>query len=237
LIILAHDAIHVNVPHLPAGQAAGYTTGTPDIRWTAQDWAAHHGAVRICQDSGASDTTADVLDVERGAAANGECGHWYKTAIVAFSGGTRPGQRHPAIYTSASNVTPVVNALKAAGVSSGPALWIANWNLSDAQASADVLAASGPYPVIGIQFSSGQFYDTDVFSSAWLNHTSTAPSTAGPHRHTADGRHSFDTYAAARHTTGQHLWDETFKAYTPADRTAAQALMLPFGWPYYTTNA
>ena len=101
-IVLAHDAIHANVAHLPAGQAAGYTTGSSDIRWTAQDWAHHPAAVRIDQDATASDLTADVLDVERGAATNGEAAHWYTMALRSFTAGTRPGQRHPAIYTSAS---------------------------------------------------------------------------------------------------------------------------------------
>src|SRR5215472_13198670 len=136
-ITIVHDAIHANVPHLPPGQAAGYTTGTPDIVWTAHDWATHPGAVRICQDTRASDTTADVLDIENGAATNGEAARWWKAARQSYTAGTRPGQRMPAVYTSAGNVSALANALTSNGVTSGPRLWVAKWD----GASADDIAA------------------------------------------------------------------------------------------------
>jgi hypothetical protein len=167
-VVVCHDAIHVNVPRLPPGQAAGYTTGTPMIRWTGADGAAHPGWVRICQDAAASDHTADVLDVEQYAATNSEAAGWYRAAEKSYVNADRPGQRSPALYTSASNVTPLVNALLAGGVKSGPGLWVANWNLSQAQAYADVVNAAGPFPIIGVQWASGAFYDTNVFSGTWL---------------------------------------------------------------------
>ena len=234
-IVLAHDSIHVNVPHLPPGQTAGYTTGSSDIRWTVQDWAKHPSAVRIDQDVQAGDLTADVLDVERGAATNSGAAHWYTMALRSFTAGTRPGQRHPAIYTSASNVTPLVNALKAAGVHSGPGLWVANWNLTDPQAAAEVAAASGPYPVIGVQFASGPFYDTNVFSTTWLNAISHMAG-GGPYLHHADGKHSLDAIASQRNTTPGHIIDVTAKAATGLDRKQMSGLVLPAGWPFYTTN-
>lgn len=172
-VVIGHDAIHANISHLPPGQAAGYTTGTPDIRWASADWAAHPGAVRICQDINASDHTADCLDIERFAASSAEAAGWYKAAQAAWFAGTRPGQRSPALYTSASNVTPLVNALIAGGVTSGPGLWVANWNLTQAQAYADVVNAAGPFPIIAVQWASGAFYDTDVFSGTWLAKVST----------------------------------------------------------------
>lgn len=171
-IVIAHDAIAANVIHLPAGQAAGYTTGTDTIRWTAPDWAAHAGAVRICQDAGATDDTADVLDVERYAATPADCPGWARRAQAAFAARTRTGQREPAIYTSASNITVVVNALIAGGVRSGVYLWPADWGISYTEAMNDILDGSGPFPVIGMQISSGATYDTDVFSAAWLAKTS-----------------------------------------------------------------
>ena len=209
-IVLAHDAIHANVSHLPPGQAAGYTTGTPDIRWTAADWAAHPKAVRICQDAAAADTTADVLDVEFGAATNGEAGPWYKQALHSWQNATRPGQRHPAIYTSAGNVTLLVNALIGHGVSSGPGLWVANWNLSNAQAVADVIAASGPYPIVGIQYASGPFYDTSVFSGSWLAAVSSPvqqPAPGQPQRVEAPGGKSWRQLAHEHGTTvARSVW-------------------------------
>jgi hypothetical protein len=45
---------------------------------------------------------------------------------------------------SQSRVTEVVNALIAGGISSGVGLWIAHFGLTQAQATAMVLNASGP---------------------------------------------------------------------------------------------
>ena len=209
-IVVVRDAIHVNVPHLPPGHAGGYTTGTSDIRWTAADWDAHPGAVRIDQDAGASDWTADVLDVERGAATNTEAAHWYKMAQRSWDAGTRPGQRLPAIYTSASNVTPLVNALAAAGVDAGPRLWVANWNLSNVEATGEVIAAAGPFPIVGVQYASSVYYDTSVFSTSWLAHVSTLPIPAPPAvpmRVEADGHSSWRQLAHAHGcTVARSVW-------------------------------
>ena len=47
------DAIHANVGNIPAQtlKVGGYVTGTPDIKWTAQDWDRFPaaGTVRIDQ--------------------------------------------------------------------------------------------------------------------------------------------------------------------------------------------
>jgi hypothetical protein len=57
---------------------------------------------------------------------------------------------------------------------------VANWNLSDAAAVAEVLAAAGPFPVIGVQWRNAGLYDASVFSSAWLAAVSGAPATPAP---------------------------------------------------------
>lgn len=182
-ITLAYDVTHANLPSAPKGvQLFGYATGSGGIAWTAADWAAHPGAGRIDQDVAASDGTADVLDVENGAVPVGsaEIARWAKVAMASFAAATRPGQREPAIYMSASNVTAVVNALIAGGVKSGVGLWVANWNMTQAQAVANVLAASGPFPVIGVQFRDAGPDDVDVFSSAWLAKVSAKPAPPPP---------------------------------------------------------
>jgi hypothetical protein len=154
---------------LPAGALlAGYDTGSSGIAWTKAQYAAHPGTVRIDQDAAASDFTADILDVERGAATPAECARWYHRTLISYDSAARPGQRHPGIYVSASSVTTVVNALIAGGVTSGPGLWVANWNLSDPQAIAEVAAAAGPFPVIGVQWRDAGLFDVSVFSTAWL---------------------------------------------------------------------
>lgn len=175
-IQIAYDCIHANIGRAPKGLLAGYTTGTdgsrgtPAIRWTADDWKAHPDAVRIDQDPAASDDTADVLDVEAGAATLADVPGWSRRALAAYRSGKRPGQRTPLIYCSQSVVTPVANVLTGAGLADGSiGLFIANWNLTQAQAAAEVLAASGPFPVHGIQFRNAGDFDIDVFSTAWLN--------------------------------------------------------------------
>jgi hypothetical protein len=172
--VTVYDATHDNVSQLPPGQAAGYSTGTgTHIRWDGADWAAHPGAVRIDQDPSASDPSADILDVETGAATvNAVCG-WVKSAIRSYALASRPGQRKPAIYMSRSNVTGVCNALVAGGVTSA-GLWIADWGRTADQAAAEVAAASGPFPVIGVQYRNAGAYDVSVFSQAWLGDVSAA---------------------------------------------------------------
>lgn len=184
--VIGYDAIRVNIPHLPAGARAyaGYSTGSGDVPWTEPDFAARATSLgpclRIDQDPAASVPTADILDVERGAATVQDCAWWVKRAQAHFSAGTRPGQRRPAIYMSASVVPGVVNALISGGVTSGAGLLVANWSLTRAQAVADVLAASGPFPVIGVQWSDAGLYDVDVFSLAWLAGQSGKPAPVPP---------------------------------------------------------
>ena len=175
-IVPVADAIGANASRLPAGQAAGYTTGSGGIAWTAAQFAARPGTIRICQDASASDHTADVLDVETGAASPAACPGWYRAALAAYAAGTRPGQRHPCLYCNLSTLTAVANALVASGIHSGPCLWLADW--SAGQAGATALVTFGqvtPYPVAGVQYSNtggGGIWDLSVFSSAWLEQVS-----------------------------------------------------------------
>jgi hypothetical protein len=169
------DAIRINIGQLPKGLAAGYTTGSGIVPWGPADWKAHPGAVRICQDPAASDTTADILDVESGAATTAVAARWAEGAVADYAAGKRPGQRSPAIYMSLSNVTPVVNALIAGGIHEGPGLWIANWNLSAAEAVALIHASGGPFPVIGVQHRNAGAYDVSEFSKPWLDAVSGDP--------------------------------------------------------------
>ena len=174
------DAIRANISHLPKGAAAGYSTGSGVVPWGAADWKAHPGAVRICQDPPASDTTADVLDVEFQAATIARCAPWAEAAAANVAAGKRPGQRHPAIYMSLSAVTPVVNALIAGGIREGVSLWVANWSLTVAEATALVAHAGGPFPIIGVQYRNAGTYDVSVFSKPWLDAVSGDPVTHPP---------------------------------------------------------
>ena len=103
--------------------------------------------------------------------------------LAAYHAGVRPGQRSPAIYASESNITAVVNALIAGGVTSGIGLWVAHYGVSEADATAAVAAAAGPFPVVAFQYSNqggGGAYDEDVFSVPWLEAVSVAKPPAPP---------------------------------------------------------
>lgn len=165
--VLVHDATTSEFSKLPAGMAAGYTTGK-DVAWTAAQFAAKPGAVRIDQDPAASDATADVLDVESLAATFADAPKWSKNAKASIAARKRLGQRLlPVVYMSKSNVTNVVNALINGGVTSGVGLWVASWTGSESSGDTTV-TDTGPFPIVACQFSGGDFYDTSVFDSAWL---------------------------------------------------------------------
>lgn len=181
VLVPVYDATHAGISSLPKGQAAGYSTGTGSVPWTAADWAAHPGAVRIDQDPAARDPTADVLDIENGAATPADAPGWYRAAKADYDAGKRPGQRHPAFYVNLSNITPAVNALIAAGITAGPCLWIAE-GLTEPAAAALVLTAGGPFPVIGVQYrwDVAGAYDISVMSGTWLAAVSGAPDPPHP---------------------------------------------------------
>lgn len=244
-IVVGYDTTHAMIASLPPGsQAAGYSTGSADIRWTDPDWLSHPGALRIAQDWDVSEdlathdadllaiVTSDYLDVEGGAATNADAAPWYRAALADYQAGTRPGQRWPGIYTSANNVTPLVNALIAAGVTKGPRLIVADWNLTELQAVADVVAASGPYPVAGVQFRDPGPFDIDIYDGAWLRAVSVRPvpppQPHGPYTQIADGSDSLATIAAERHGNPEDLGE--------LNHDLLMRLILPLGTRYQTFN-
>jgi hypothetical protein len=168
-LTIVHDAIAANISSLPAGLAAGYTTGSPDIVWSVEDWKKHPGAVRIDQDPNASDPTADVLDVETGAATPADAPKWVSAARKDIANQTRTGQRTlPLVYMSMDNVTTVVNALVDSGIQHNVGLFVADFSLSQAEAEALVTGADGPFPIKAVQYQNGETFDTSVFNSEWL---------------------------------------------------------------------
>jgi hypothetical protein len=171
-IIDGADATGANFGSLPRdlGVTAGYSTGSDGVPWTAEQWAEHPDALRIDQSPANTvmDETADILDVENGAATLADVAPWALAAQSAWARAARPGPRHPAVYASQSNLTPVCNALAAARVT-GVGLVVANWNDTRETATAALEASSGPYPVVGVQYRDEGPYDLDVFLASWVN--------------------------------------------------------------------
>jgi hypothetical protein len=176
-IDIVYDATHANIRKLPPhGSYAGYVTGSGSVPWTAADFARFPDAIRIDQTPASTqwDSKADVDDFERGTVTLGELAPRAKERLASFHSNARPGQRMPLVYASASDITNVVNALIKGGVTSGVGLWVANWNLTQTTSIGDVLAASGPFPIAGVQFHNAGAFDISVFSIAWLTNRSGA---------------------------------------------------------------
>jgi hypothetical protein len=166
--ILAQDATRVNAIHIPAGtQSAGYTTGLGPVPWDAPTFAAHnkpYEAIRICQDPGATDATADILDVEQFAATVADIPGWLNRARASFAKHVRPAQRWPGIYCSMNTLDSAVAICTSNKLTNVP-FWTAQPGNTQAFAINRVQTATGPYPCIGCQHATNNFVDFDVFTS------------------------------------------------------------------------
>lgn len=183
-LITVIDCTSANLPAVkppPGVLMACYVTGTPDIRWSDNQIAAHPGAVRIDQApvNTTADETADVLDVERGAATIDDIPGWVEAARTSFGHAIRPGQRRPAVYLEHSELTPAANVMNAAGLTSGVGIWLTE-PMTLPEAEQLVINASGPFPIIAVQYEFGPEFDISIVSAAWLNDVSKAPQTSHP---------------------------------------------------------
>lgn len=217
-ITLGADVISANYHLLPAGSfgALGlYVTqaggGSGFIAATEAQLAAHPDCVKIAQLPTGDPFWADELDFEAGAATAAELVTWAKGALASYEKGSRPGQRMPAVYVSASNVHVAASALTDGGVRSGVGLHLANWNLTEPSAAAEVKARSGPFPVTGLQYADAGNFDLDVWATAWL---STRSGGAGAPERTYPAPPDFK--AAGGHTSVRFTWKAPAAAGLPA---------------------
>jgi hypothetical protein len=129
------DATGACAPSVPAGTAkvAGYVTGSAGICWTAADWDRFHGSrVRIDQSpdlSAFAAGNADVADIENGAGTA-------EAAAAAVAERQKNG-RYSTAYVSAANLPALRDALSAV-VTNQVGFWVANWDLSEAEAAAQL---------------------------------------------------------------------------------------------------
>src|SRR5215469_3258635 len=191
-LVVAYDCTGINLGKFavpPGVGLAGYSTGSHGVPWTDAQFAAHPGTVRIDQSpvNTALDELCDEIDYETGAATLADLPGWYRAALANYNTARRPGQRPPAVYASASNVTPVCNAFVAAGITSGPRLHVAHWDLPIEQAIDTLTHSGGPFPVIGIQIHNAGLYDVDLYLASWWGAVSKPPPPAPITRHAFDG--------------------------------------------------
>ena len=219
------DATGSNFSHLPAGQVASYVTGSGGVPASAAQLASRPGIVTIAQSPIASADESphpDFIDYEYGAVTLADLGPVMKAEQAAYKAGARRGQRNPGVYCSAGNVTAVVNALIAGGVTRCP-LGVADYSVSEAYAQQQVASASGPFPVVWYQYADtggGGTYDLGKASLTWLNTVSGG--TAG-HPVLADGATGAAVIALqdALNAHGAHLTADG--AFGPATLAALKA--------------
>lgn len=116
------------VPRKTRIKRAGYTTGSPDIRWTSQDWTDNPDAVvHIDQSDSTIPNTGNVKDCERGAATIPVAALWAENR--------RKLGLHSTVYLSSSNLAEMEREIaKYPGLSDFVTYWLANWNLSRVEA-------------------------------------------------------------------------------------------------------
>lgn len=182
MLQVVFDAIGTNAKKLNPNAGvimAGYVTGTGDVPWNDALWTKYPDAIRIDQSpvNTAADETADVYDLESGAGRLDRVTEWFKKAHSNYLSAVRPGQRYPCIYSSMTNVTPLVNQLVKDGIthSPGPALWVADWSATTDKAVAMLVASAGPYPIVGFQYAKLQLFDESLFLNSWIHNKSVKP--------------------------------------------------------------
>jgi hypothetical protein len=154
------DATHADVPELAAirGQlqlVAGYDTGSPDIAWTAADWALFPGIPHVTIDqgfTGSPNLSATVRDVEFGA--------WQPAQAVNRAGWNVP---RPTIYCTIGEAGYNLAAVLADGWRGDLWLAIAGWQ------QGDPLPAAPGCTIVAVQNNySNPAYDlSDVLDPAW----------------------------------------------------------------------
>jgi len=176
--VTMYDATHANVAHIPAGaqKVAGYITGTPDVQWTAEDWARFPkaGHVQIDQGYGAAATSHNdvhvlkVIDSEPGAFSAA-------TAAQLVLERVRAGIKYTTIYCDRNDAPKMIPALKAADPASHRwyighvRLWLAAPGLTEAEATAIIGTEYHGILCRAVQYAQGGggVYDISVTDAGW----------------------------------------------------------------------
>ncbi len=147
--VIGIDTIRVNAANIPRSNKVvlGYSTGFGSVPWTQSEWDLFPDAIKlkITQlNSNNNDPDADIIDIEPQAATVDQAVIWCKQRIAAHKPAT--------CYCSGSTVTPLVNTLIAAGITSGVFLGVAHPGMSQAQAQSILDNSGGPFPIVYVQY-------------------------------------------------------------------------------------
>ena len=150
------DATHDNVSHIPSnvGYVGGYVSGTPDIRWSSDDWARFPNArrLRIYQGYGPPPAISDYdeIDVETNAVTPQEAAQLVRARVLG-------GVKWTGIYADDSNAAATAAAIQALGdnIWNGHVvLRLADWSLSHAEAVAKIGTHIHGMSCVAVQFAS-----------------------------------------------------------------------------------
>jgi hypothetical protein len=148
-VVTMIDAIGVDAGNIPTQteKVGAYITGSGIVPWNDTQLARFGKKVVTINQLPANpgDTDAMVCDSETGAATIADAVGWGQRRMNA--------KHRPAFYIQASNLSSLINALVHGGVTTAD-IWIANWNLTMAEAAKLVQDATGPFPIVAVQFAS-----------------------------------------------------------------------------------
>jgi hypothetical protein len=149
----------VDIPVKGTQLVAGYANGR--FLWTASDWARFPGIPHVHIDvNGSLPHVAGVLDVETGDATVRQAVQWAKVRHDA-------GDKNPVIYCNRSTLTPLFNAMGAAGFGPGHGfrLWIAT--LDGKTLSVPDMTGVVAVQYAGEKHTGGHYDESIVYDDAW----------------------------------------------------------------------
>lgn len=151
--VLMIDTIGVDALNIPVTtpKVAGYSTGTGGVPWNAGEWNRfpHSGHIAIRQNMFAySPWDADVLDVEHGACTPADAVKW---TADRYHG----RKWNSCVYIDKADVAALCNQLAQNGVPKQfVQLWIADWDLNEANAAMMLGTQVDGYEIVAIQWAS-----------------------------------------------------------------------------------
>lgn len=224
--VTMYDTIGQSAGNIPTSalKVGGYVTGTDNILWPADRWSlfTKAGHVRIDQSESASDFvdgTADVVDVETGAAT-------FASASSAVKA-RQANSLDSTVYVDTANVDDLMSAFHTDDVNIAAVnVWLANWSLNEAEAAALIGTDVQGMTVVAVQWASPSSnpntpvpgdtshtllqsnLDLSVAEAAWIPAPGYVPTPpADPTPEFADGSQSLVAFAKVNGTTvAEVIW-------------------------------
>lgn len=154
-----HDTAHnIPVSNERIAKVAGYCTGSSDVRWVETDWLRfpHYTHIRIDQSPAFNPfpSNYDVRDVEPNACPPRIAA---QEAAIRFEKYRLRTVCYVDITEEPNLAADLISALARQAIPEGNVLfWLANWNLDEAEAIAQVGTRMEGFEIIGVQWASPQ---------------------------------------------------------------------------------